>query len=123
MGITGLIISLLIIIGMMLASFCILCLIFVAFLIAATVFFAIGEGLKFCFEAIEESKIYKKIENHFYKKQLSKFDLKFTQYKKLVFKVMYIVLYIIAVVIVVYVFCKLINLVDFKLIFKKIKTS
>lgn len=121
MGITGLAVSLFITLMMIVASFCVLCLIFVTFLIVATVFFAIGEGLKFCFEAIEESKIYKKIENHFYKKQLSKFDLKFMQYKKIVFKVMYIVLYIIAVVIVVYVFYKLINLVDFKLIFEKYK--
>lgn len=121
MGITGLAVSLLIIIGMIIASFCVLCLIFVMFLIVATVFFAIGEGINFCFEVIEESKIYKKIKNYFYKKQLSKFDLKFTQYKKLVFKVMYIVLYMLSVVIVIYVFYKLINLVDFKLIFEKYK--
>ena len=118
MGIT---VSLMIIIGTILASFCVLCLIFVAFLFVATVFFAIGEGINFCFEAIEESKIYKKIKNHFYKKQLSKFDLKFTQYKKLVFKVMYIVLYMLSVAIFIYVFYKLINLVDFKLIFEKYK--
>lgn len=119
----GIIVSLLIILLMILVSFCALGLIFVMFLIIATVFYEIGQGLNFLFEVIEENKIYKKIEKYFYKKQLSKFDLKFTQYKKLVFKVMYIVLYILAVVIVVYVFCKLINLVDFKLIFEKIKTS
>lgn len=121
MGIAELIVSLMIIIGMMLASFCVLCLIFVIFMLAATIFFAIGEGLIFCFEAIEESKIYKKIENCFYNDQISKFDFNFTQYKKRVFKVMYIVLYILAVVIVIYAFYKLINSVDFKLIFEKLK--
>lgn len=121
MGIAELIVSLMIIIGMMLASFCILCLIFIIFMLVATIFFVIGEGLKFCFEAIEESKIYKKIENCFYNDQISKFDFNFTQYKKRVFKVMYIVLYILAVVIVIYAFYKLINSVDFKLIFEKLK--
>lgn len=118
MGIT---VSLMIIIGTILASFCVLCLIFIMFLFVATVFFAIGEGINFCFEAIEKSKIYKRIEDCFYNQQISKFDFNFTQYKKIVFRVMYIVLYILSVAIFIYVFCKLINLVDFKLIFEKYK--
>ena len=121
MGITGIIVSLMIIIGTILASFCVLCLIFVAFLFVATVFFAIGEGLKFCFEAIEESKTYIKINNYIYNNKSFDYHNKFIDYKKIIFKVMYIVLYILSVAIFIYAFYKLINLVDFKLIFEKYK--